>query len=88
MVLWLHMRNSAVSSIFSDFQSDFSKVAVSRALVKGNEGAWYENWLLRARVPNRYEHALSHESLPVGPTNATKHQKSLLLDRLNANSVL
>ena len=36
------MRNSTGSPVFSDFQSDLSRVAVSRPLVKGNEDAGYE----------------------------------------------
>ena len=42
MVLRPHMRNSTGSPVFSDFQSDLSRVAVSRPLVKGNEDAGYE----------------------------------------------
>ena len=45
MVLRPHMRNSTGSPVFSDFQSDLSRVAVSRPLVKGNEDAGYEGGL-------------------------------------------
>ena len=42
LVLRPRMRNSTGSPVFSDFQSDLSRVAVSRPLVKGNEDAGYE----------------------------------------------
>ena len=45
------MRNSTGSPVFSDFQSDLSRVAVSRPLVKGNEDAGYEGGLT-PRVTN------------------------------------
>ena len=50
MVLRPHMRNSTGSPVFSDFQSDLSRVAVSRPLVKGNEDAGYEGEAARDKV--------------------------------------
>ena len=52
LVLQLHMRNSTGSPIFSDFQSDLSRVAVSRPLVKGNEDAGYEGGKCYFRLRN------------------------------------
>ena len=46
LVLRLLMRNSTGSPIFSDFQSDLSRVAVSRLLVKGNKDGWYEGCIV------------------------------------------
>ena len=48
--LKLHMRNSTESPIFSDFQSDLSRVAVCRPLVKGNEDAGYEGGCLPSNI--------------------------------------
>ena len=50
LVLRPHMRNSTGSPVFSDFQSDLSRVAVSRPLVKGNEDAGYEGGVDRPSV--------------------------------------
>lgn len=53
MVLRPHMRNSTGCPVFSDFQSDLSRVAVSRPLVKGNEDAGYEGGSTHCQIRHR-----------------------------------
>ena len=56
LVLRLHMRNSTGNPIFSNFQSDLSRVAVSRPLVKGNEDAGYEGRFKMIRLDVTHAH--------------------------------
>ena len=56
LVLRLHMRNSTENPIFSNFQSDLSRVAVSRPLVKENEDAGYEGRFKMIRLDVTHAH--------------------------------
>ena len=56
LVLRLHMRNSTANPIFSNFQSDLSRVAVSRPLVKENEDAGYEGRFKMIRLDVTHAH--------------------------------